>query len=73
MTKELLIAIIKSNLPKLGIDIDCSRFEESYDGYRDSRDWYLQYADKIIDLDRYLSHISKEKVQKMVDIITVKD
>lgn len=65
--KSELINKIKNNLDKIGINLDCSRFEDSYGGYCDSRSWFTKYCDKEIDLDTYLSHISEEKLSRMVE------
>ncbi len=69
MSKLEKIAQIKENLEKIGININCSRFENSYDGYCDSRDWYFQYADKHISLDIYLNGIDENILDKMIESI----
>ncbi len=67
--KEKLIETIKNNLDKIGVNIDCSRFANTYDGYRDEREWFMSFEDGEIDIDVYLNNISDEKLQKMVDNI----
>lgn len=67
--KQNLIDLIKENIDKIGINLDCSRFEESYGGYCDSRDWWMKYCDNEISLDKYLSGISINKLEKMANLI----
>lgn len=68
MKKELILKI-KENLDKLGVNLDCSRFEESYGGYCDSREWFMRFVDKEIDIDKYLNGLSEEKLKLMVEKI----
>lgn len=64
MTKIDKINLISNNLEK--INIDCSRFENTYGGYQDSRDWYMQYVEGEISLKKYLNNISEQILDKMI-------
>ncbi len=67
--REYLINKIKENLDKIGINIDCSRFEESYGGYVDSREWFMDFDNGRISIDVYLSRISEIKLKLMLESV----
>ena len=71
MNKQLLIDNIKSHLPTLGINIDCSRFENSYSGYQDSRCWFMKFNDGEISIDTYLNGLSEDKLHTMNNLIDI--
>ena len=66
---QSLIDYIKSHISELGVNIDCSRFEENYGGYIDSRDWFMRFNDNEISIDRYLEGLSENTLQKMKNSI----
>lgn len=67
--RQTIINKIKENVDKLGISMDCSRYEKSYGGYQDAREWAMKYQDKEIDIDEYLKGISFEKLVKIAEQI----
>lgn len=68
--KQELINNIKENLDKIGVNIDCSRFEDYYGGYCDSRDWFMKFDNGQISIDVYLGGLSEDKLKKMIKFIS---
>ena len=63
MNKQTLINKIKENAHHLDYLLDASRYENDYGGYADSREWFMKFLDKEIDIDTYLTNISEEKLK----------
>ena len=65
MNKQSLINNIKAHFEEMGNNIDCSRFEDCYGGYVDSREWFIKFADEEISIDIYLNGLSEDTLRKM--------